>query len=235
MAERWATSAQPCRFVVVMSRTDGGLHDTTVPARTFTSYDAVAASDQGDVFVADGPNQHVDLVPASGKVSVVLDQCSVFPRGTAEAAIAHPKHCRPGDPFAFFKATGLAVDTSGTLYVVDEFSAVRAVTPDGKGRNVAGAGRPTAPGIEPGLSGPAKDLFITYGGPITVDRTGAVVFANAKYHVLRAAPRGVTLLAGRPGAQAYGGDGGPAVDAGLDLVQGLPVDNDGNTYIADRT
>jgi streptogramin lyase len=67
-----------------------------------------------------------------------------------------------------------------------------------------------------------------------VDGDGAILVADTYNHRVRRIDRSGTIrtIAGN-GTSAYSGDGGPAVEASLQLPQGIAVDDDGSLYIAD--
>lgn len=96
---------------------------------------------------------------------------------------------------------------------------------------VAGTGRPGfsgdgGPALEARLNAPFDVLVL--------ERDGAVLFADTYNHRIRRIDRAgtITTIVGN-GKSVYAGDGGPAVEASLQLPQGIAVDSQGNLYIAD--
>ena len=126
----------------------------------------------------------------------------------------------------------LQVDTNGDLYIVDRLNAairkVEATT--GIITTVAGTG-------EPGYSGDGGPaLEATWGAPkaMRCDHQDNVIVVDTENHAIRridAVTGIVTTIAG--GRQGGGGDGGPAIEAGLERPHGCGIDPQGNLYIAD--
>jgi uncharacterized protein (TIGR03437 family) len=143
---------------------------------------AVASGGQGVFYIGDTGNHRV-LKVENGVVSTI-------------AQVAAP--------------TGLAVDTSRSLYVADAFGAQILRIPDsGVSAFVPASGREIA-------FGPDGSLYSSDGRMVR-----------------RMFPGGASgLIAG--GRNRAHGDGGPAADARLNRPVGLALDRDGNLYIADR-
>jgi DNA-binding beta-propeller fold protein YncE len=71
---------------------------------------------------------------------------------------------------------------------------------------------------------------------VSVDASGNLYVADTGNHRVRmvlAATGVITTIAGT-GVPGYGGDGGPAVEAALNLPAGIEVDGAGHVYIADQ-
>ena len=134
--------------------------------------------------------------------------------------------------FAQFQfPSGLALDSSGNLYITDE-TRIRKVS-DGVITTVAGNGTNGFSGDD----GPATsaEFSALYGGStIAVDSEGDLYIADAMNNRVRKVSKGViTTVAG--GGGDYPGDNGPATSALLTLPSSVTVDSAGNLYIIENS
>lgn len=125
--------------------------------------------------------------------------------------------------------TAVAADAEGNVYVAS--GAIYQVSPDGNLQLFAGTGVPGFAGKWPtwmaklfspdGLAfGPDGDLYIA-------DSVGAAVWR------LTPGTGQASLVAGTPGVHGYSGDGGPALQAKLNMPESVAIDKAGDVYIAD--
>jgi uncharacterized protein (TIGR03437 family) len=133
-----------------------------------------------------------------------------------------------------FYPSGVAVDGSGGLYIADtDNHVVLKMTPDGLIQTVAGSGV-----YFHGLDGvPATSAGLNFPRGLTIAPNGDLIIADRWNHqVHRVGADGIIhLIAGSPNAIAgYGGDGGPATQALLNLPSTVAYDSAGNLYIADE-
>ncbi len=126
---------------------------------------------------------------------------------------------------------GLVFDGSGNLYVVD--------TGNHRVRKVASGVITTITGT--GVGGFSGDGGLAAGAElnnpagIAIDGGGNLYVADRKNHRIRKIdPSGIITTVAGTGTGAYGGDGGLATEAQLDIPEGVAVDAAGNLYIADR-
>jgi hypothetical protein len=126
--------------------------------------------------------------------------------------------------------TGVAVDGSGNLYVVDQgFHTIRKVTAGGTTTTLAGnAGSFGAPGNG---NGSAVRFFSPFG--VAVDGAGNVYVGDQTNAAIRKiSPSGsVMTLAGMAGV--HGSSDGTGTSAKFSLPTGVAVDGSGNVYVAD--
>jgi len=128
-------------------------------------------------------------------------------------------------------ARAVCVDAKGNTYVCErEGNAIRKIDAAGVITTVAGTGKA-------GYDGDGGDARkATFRGPkgIRCDRDGNLYVVETENHAIRkidARTNVITTVAG--GRKGTGGDGGPAIKAGMDRPHGVCVDERGNLYIAD--
>ncbi len=126
---------------------------------------------------------------------------------------------------------GLAMDTSGNLYIADiSNQRIRKVAPGGTITTVAGGGNS---GL--GDGGPATSSEFNDPEGVAVDASGNLYIADTQNNRIRkvTASTGVITTVAGNGTAGYSGDGGPATSAELSYPLGVAVDPSGNLYIAD--
>jgi sugar lactone lactonase YvrE len=143
--------------------------------------------------------------------------------GDGEDAL-RAKFALPGD---------VAVDRSGNLFIADtQNERIRRV--DAETREIVTvAGNGTA-GFS-GDGGPATLATLISPSGVSVDRWGNLFIAdmfNQRVRRVDAVTGFIATVAGN-GTSGFGGDGGPAVSAQLNLPSGAVADADGNLFIAD--
>src|SRR5207247_1934814 len=130
--------------------------------------------------------------------------------------------------------TGVAIDTSGNLFITDpENHRVRQVTA-GTGiiTTVAGIG---VAGFSGDL-GPATNAELWTPTGVAVDAAGNLFIADQDNHRLRrvAVSTGTITTVAGTGIAGVSGDGGPARGAQLSVPYGVAVDAAGDLFIADQ-
>jgi len=128
--------------------------------------------------------------------------------------------------------TSLAVNGKGKLLATEfESSRVIKIDPaDGSVTTIAGGERIDFSGD----SGPAKQAGLSRPESVTTDSADNVYFADLDHHRIRRvdAKTGVITTIAGSGKQDSGGDGGLAIDAGLEFPNGVVIDREGNVYIS---
>jgi uncharacterized protein (TIGR03437 family) len=124
---------------------------------------------------------------------------------------------------------GIAVDSSGNLYIADEDNGrVRKVDASGNITTFAGGGTSTADGAA------ATSAMLNIPLGVAVDATGNVYIAEYGGNRVRVVDStgAIRTIAGN-GLQGFAGDGGVATNAPLNGPTDVKVDAQGNVYIAD--
>jgi trimeric autotransporter adhesin len=173
---------------------------------------AVAIDASGNLYIADTVNNAIRKVTPAGFITTIAGN------GTSGSG---------GDGSAATGATlngpqGVAVDSSGNVYISDTGNArVRKIT-NGTINTIAGNGTP----------GSGSQLNIPAG--LAVDSASNLYIADfSNNRVLKVTPGGtVSTLAGN-GLAGYSGDGGSAAAAQLTTPSAVATDSAGNVYIAD--
>ena len=134
---------------------------------------------------------------------------------------------------SFTEPRAIATDKFGNVFIVDEDdNVVRKVNTSGIVTTIVGTG---AIGFF-GDGGPATSAKMTAPSGIALDTAGNIYIADRFNHVIRfvnIATGIITTVAGQGGFNGFGGDGGPATSAQLNLPENISLDKKGNLYIAD--
>ncbi len=175
---------------------------------------AVAADDQGNLYITDRQAPRVRKVDASGTITTVAGtgvRGSTGDGGPATSARL--------DPF------DLAVDRAGNLLIADVSGhRIRKVGADGIITTVAGTG---TRGFS-GDGGPATSAQIAAIG-VEVDDNGNLFIASVDRLRKVGADGIITTVAGT-GTRGFSGDGGPATSAQVNVAR-VGVDSSGNLYL----
>jgi sugar lactone lactonase YvrE len=172
----------------------------------------------GNIYFADTMNCTIRKITPSGTVTTI-----------AGAPSAQDSIDGPGASARFNVPGGVAVDSSGNIFVADSGNdTIRKITPDGTVTTFAGTAR--AFGNTDGTGAAAR---FTNPSGIAVDAAGNLYVTDSANHTIRKiTPSGiVTTLAGSPG-NAGTADGG-ATQARFRNPCGIAVDASGNVYVAD--
>jgi trimeric autotransporter adhesin len=133
---------------------------------------------------------------------------------------------------------GLALDSAGNLYIADTYNhRIREISA-GNINTVAGSGgtclNPCSLGGFSGDAGPATSATLAFPYGVALDPAGNILIADSDNHVIRKVVKGtINTVAGTGTKRGYGGDGGLATAALLDVPLGVAADASGNIFIAD--
>ena len=90
----------------------------------------------------------------------------------------------------------------------------------------------TGQGGDEGDGGPATDAQFRFPSDLALDTEGNLLVAVSRIRRINASGV-VTAFAGTTGSSGYSGDGGPAVEAELNVPTGVAVDASGYVYVTD--
>ena len=181
----------------------------------------VTADRKGNIYLSDLNNDRVFRVDPGGILTVYAGNGTEGYSGDGAPAVSS----------ALFNPRSLAVDGLGNLYIADGGNnRIRKVTPQGIISTVAGTG---AGGFS-GDGGQATSAAIGGNTRIAFDSVFNLYISDPDNHrVRRVTADGVIQTIAGNGNNAYGGDGGTALQASLESPAGLAFDALGNLYIAD--
>lgn len=191
-----------------------GTQDGAWNVAKFNQPDGIVFAPGGFFYVVDFAGDQIRKVQANGSVTTFAGSTRGFADGLGRAA-----------QFKF--PQGIAVDDAGTLYVADSVNfAIRAVTPEGMVRTLAGGNI----GFLDGVGAVARFNSPTAAA---VDSAGNVLVADTGNHTIRKVrPNGlVTTLAGL--AEVKGSADGLDRLARFNGPKGIAVSKSGYLYVAD--
>ncbi|MFA6545101.1 MAG: immunoglobulin domain-containing protein [Limisphaerales bacterium] len=195
-----------------------GSVDAGGTAARFNAPSGVAVDGSGNVYVVESANNTVRKITALADVSTLAGLAGVA--GSTDSTNTAARFKTPG---------GVAVDTSGNVYVADYGNhTIRKIAPDGTVTTLAGLAG--SPGTADGTGNAAR--FSSPGG-VAVDNSGNVYVADTANCAIRKITSGgvVTTLAGTAGT--FGSADGTGTAARFFLPFGIAVDSSGNVYVAD--
>ncbi|HTI58539.1 putative Ig domain-containing protein [Mucilaginibacter sp.] len=189
-----------------------GYADGQGSAALFASPSGVAVDGAGNLYIADALNNRIRKISPGGLVSTYAGN------GTAGSTNG------PALQASFNNPTGLAIDASGNLYVVDQKNnMIRLVSASGIVSTFAGNGLPG------NANGPALQASFNQPQGIAVDASGNVYVSDQNY--IRKISLGMVSTFAGSGAQGFAD--GPGAAASFNHPYGIAIDAEGNLFIAD--
>lgn len=134
---------------------------------------------------------------------------------------------------SFYYPVALAFDPNGALYIADQFNhKIRRFSTRGQITTIAGTGVAGAAGD----GGPAVEAQLNFPTAMTFDPKGEYLYVvealSRRIRRIHIATGVITPVAGN-GTQGVKGEGGPALQAQLDLPQALAFDKEGRLLVAE--
>lgn len=193
-----------------------GSTDATGSAARFKGPLGIAADGAGNVYVADTGNLTVRKITAAGVVSTLAGSA-----GQSGSTDGNGSAARFSSPY------GIAVDSSGNLYVVESTGVVRKISAAGVVSTLAGG-----TGSNGFTNGTGSAARFSVPFDIAVDGSGNLYVSDHGNHAVRKiTPSGaVTTLAGSGTA---GNTNGSGTAASFHYPSGIAADPAGNVYLAD--
>ena len=178
----------------------------------------VAADSSGNLYISDHANNRIRRVSSGVIITVAGNGTYGYSGDNGPATSA-----QLAQPY------GVAVDSTGNIYIVDGlYDRIRKVS-NGVITVVAGSG--TA-GFS-GDNGPATSAQLSAPNGVAVDAAGNLYIADDENNRIRKVSHGVITTVAGNGTGGFSGDNGPAASAQLNEPKGVAVDSGGNLYIAD--
>lgn len=197
------------------SGTAGAIDETGTKAR-FNAPSNIAVDSSGNVYVADTSSNRIRKIDTSGVVTTFAGSSTA---GNADGT---------GSAAGFNAPAGVAVDSSGNVYVADTGNhSIRKITSAGVVTTIAGDGNASfldANGTSAKFSSPTG---------IAVDGNGTLVYVadTGNNRIRKITTAGVvTTMAGSGATGSTDGNGG---DATFYSPAGIATDTGGNLYVAD--
>src|SRR5205814_1486332 len=213
----------PAGVVTTLAGTPGvhGSADGTGSAAQFWQPWGIAVDSAGIVYVADQANSTIRKITPAGVVTTIAGAAGMF--GSADGS---------GSAARFNAPDGIAVDSSGNLYVADTLnSTIRKITPARAVTTFAGSATTDGGGIG-SSDGTGRTARFNYPNGVAV--TGTTVYVADTYNstIRKVTSAGVvTTFAGTAGVP--GSTDGTGNAAQLDHPFGVAADKAGNVYVAD--
>ena len=203
-----------------MTNTVGGA-DGTASAARFNFPNSITLDQSGNLIVADENNCTIRRVTTGGVVTTIAGLAGAQGRVNGSGANAR-----------FNQPTGVAVDGSGNIYVVDYVNQlIRRIAANGNVTTVAGTGGST--GSYDGTGHSMSPVFLRNPTSAAVDGAGNLYVADTLNHSIRKiTPSGVTTLLAGDGSTA-GSTNGTGAAARFNAPVGIALDAAGNAYVAD--
>ena len=195
-----------------------GSADGTGTAAMFSMPNGIAVDTAGNLYVADSMNDTIRKITATGVVTTFAGTAGVSGSTNGNGATAR-----------FNLPTGLAIDSTGNVYVSDTTNnIIRKITATGDVTTLAGLD-----GVSGSQDGNGGAAFFNHPTGLTIDGAGNLYVADTGNSVIRkiTSTGTVTTVAGLAGIAGLLDGGGNG--AFFNQPQAIGIDVAGNLYVAD--
>lgn len=185
----------------------------------------LAEDSAGNIYVSDRANRLVWKIEPSGQATAFAGT------GRVTGADGLPRSRVVALDVDLALPEGLVVDKNENILLVDSLNhAILKIDRDGYLTHVAGNGRDGFNGD--GIKATDATLGLPYD--VRLDSKGNVYVADVSNHRIRKIDsNGMISTVAGTGSPGYSGDGGPAINAQLNMPYGILLDNQDNLLIAD--
>jgi sugar lactone lactonase YvrE len=182
----------------------GGFADGTGAAAKFNYQHGIVADAAGNVFVADYSNNRIRKITPNGIVTTLAGDGTV---GNADG---------PGATASFTSMRAITMDASGNLYVLNNFTSIRKITPSGV--------------VSTFFSGlPLLEGF----GNLTLSSSGDFYFSYRQLHLIYKLSK-AGVLSVFAGSGDNGSTDGNGTSASFSFPTGITTDAAGNVYVSEQ-
>ncbi|MDD2789857.1 MAG: SMP-30/gluconolactonase/LRE family protein [Sulfurimonas sp.] len=211
----WLSLASDGVVTTLAGSGSAGFANDTGPDALFSTPLGVAVDSSGNVYVADYGNHIIRKITSAGVVTTLAGSGNI---GSADGT---------GTAASFKYPEGVAVDSSGNVYVTDYIDhKIRKITSAGVVTTLAGSGTAGS------SNGTGEAASFNNPNGVAVDSSGNVYVADSSNNKIRKITSAgvVTTLAG---SGSYGSVDGSGLAASFSTPDGIAVDASGNIYMAD--
>ena len=207
-------------FAGSLSGTQGNANGTGTAA-TFDAPAGVAVDSSGNVYVAEYGNNDIRKITPDGVVTLFAGS-STGASGDANGT---------GSAASFWNPTGVAVDSSGNLYVADESNnQIRMITPGGAVTLFAGS----STGVAGSGNGTGTGASFSAPNGIAIDSAGNLWVTDSANNVIRKITTPGAVVTTPYGNGTAGRTNGSGATAEFNVPTAITVDPSGNLFVADH-